>query len=151
MTEGLGDEPEHALALLLAGFDDCQHRFDEAVAAVALGAETQLTPDHSVTQAAFTCVVGRLDFRIGQKRPQVLFVIVEFFAHAARGGAESAQQQAFHVLADRLKVAAKSGMPDRAVAALSILGEQLFGLSHQIVSETFELIVARINQRLEVS
>ena len=123
LTEGLGDEAQHAPALFLAGFDDSQHRLDEAVAAFALRAETQLTPDHSVTQAAFACVVGRLDFRSAQKRPQVLFVMVEFLAHPARSGAKSAQQQAFHVLANRLQVAAKSGVIDRAVAASGVFGE----------------------------
>ena len=84
LAEGLSDELEDAPALFLAGLDDGQHRFDEAVAAFALGAETQLAPDHSVTQAAFAGVVGRLDYRITQERPQVLFVMIEFLASRAR-------------------------------------------------------------------
>ena len=62
LTEGLDDELENAAALFSAGFDDGQHRFDEAAATFALSAETQLAPDHSVTQAAFARIVGRLDF-----------------------------------------------------------------------------------------
>ena len=100
--EGLSDELEDAPALFLASLDDRQHRLDEAVAAFASGAETQLAPDHTMTQAAFPYVVGRLDFRIAEKRPQVFFVIVEFLTHPASSGAESAQQLAFHVLANRL-------------------------------------------------
>ena len=102
VAECLGDEFEHALALLSAGFDDRQQRLYEAVAAFALGAETQLAPDHDVTQAAFACVVGRLDFRVAQKCPQMLFMIVEFLTHSVRTGSETAQQQAFHALANRL-------------------------------------------------
>jgi hypothetical protein len=50
LIEGCGDEAQHAAALLSAGFDNRQHRLHEAVAAVALRAETQLTPDHTVTE-----------------------------------------------------------------------------------------------------
>ena len=52
-----------------------------------------------MTQAAFACVVGRIDYRIAQKRLEVLFMIVEFLTHAVRSGSETAQQQTFHVVA----------------------------------------------------
>jgi hypothetical protein len=42
-------------------------------------------------------------------------------------------------------------MPDRSVAAFGVLGEQFPRFPHQIVTEAFELIVVRIDQRLKVS
>ena len=147
-TEGLCHEFQDTFTLLSAGLDDGQHCFNESVAAFTLCAETQLAPNHSVTQAAFTGIVGRLDFRVAKKRPQVLFVIVEFLTHPTRSRPESAQQVAFHFLADWLQITAKSRMLDRAIPASGVLDEQLLRLSHQIVTEAFELVVTRIDQCL---
>ena len=76
------DEVDDGSFLLAAGFDDGEHGFDVTVASFALGAETQFSPDDSVTQAAFGSVVGRFDVRVFEKRPQVVSVVVQLFAHA---------------------------------------------------------------------
>ena len=73
---GFGDEVEGAAFLLAAGFDDGEHRFDEAAAVGALRAERELSPDHGVTQGPLAGVVGRLDPLDANERPQPIAVIV---------------------------------------------------------------------------
>ena len=68
--DGGGEVVEGTAALLAAGFDDGQHRFQETAAAGALRSEGELAPDDGVTQRAFARVVRRLDTFLADERPE---------------------------------------------------------------------------------
>ena len=80
--DGVGEVGEGVAALLAAGFDDGQHRLDEAAAGGALRAEGELPPDHGVTQGPLAGVVGRFDAFGAEKGPQPTAMLVQFAAHA---------------------------------------------------------------------
>ncbi len=65
----IGEQLPHVAVLLAARRHDGQNPFDEATAIGALGAKTQLAPDHGRAQHPFGGVVGRFDARMGHKRP----------------------------------------------------------------------------------
>lgn len=122
-----GDEGEDVARLLSARLDDREDRFDDPAPRGALGPERQFSPDHRVTQAAFTGVVGRLDLLNIKERPKPLPMIIEFPAHADEpwiAAARSAQQQASHLLADRMHQPLQSGPGDRPVPRACPQAEQ---------------------------
>ena len=147
----LSDELHDGSFLLSAGFHDSQHDFHEAVAAFALSSKTQFAPDDSVTQTPLSVVVRGRDFRIPEKSPQMIAMLIQLFAHPMRSGAEASQQKRFHFLADRPKVSSERLMLDRSIATAGVFREQLLRFTHQIVTEAFELMVIRIDQCLKIT
>ena len=79
--DGGGQVLEGAAALLAADFDYGQHRFHEAAAPVALGAEAKLAPDDGVTQRTLARIVGRFDTFATNERPEPSSMLVQFPAH----------------------------------------------------------------------
>ena len=151
ILNGVLDEFDNRAVLVAAGFDDCEHRFHVPVATCTLGAEAQFSPDHAVTQASLSSVIGRFNFGITQERPQVIVVSEQLLARPTCGRSDAAQQVLFHFLADRTQISLQCRVLDRPVAAPGILGEQLSCFPHQVMTQTFELIVIRIDQFLEIA
>ncbi len=73
VLDGPGDVVDDGEVLLAAGLDGRQHRFDKLASLFALSTETQLSPDDSMTQAAFGRVVCRLNTLHLHKCPQPCF------------------------------------------------------------------------------
>ena len=75
--EGGGQEVEDFAFLWAAGLDDGQHRFDEAAAGGALGAEGEFAPDHGVAEDLFGAIIGRLNTGVGDEHPQLVPAVEE--------------------------------------------------------------------------
>ncbi len=103
-SNGIGKEDEGIAALLAAGFDHRQHGLHETTAGGALRPERELPPNDRMTQRAFARIVRRLDPVVAQERPQPLPMFVQLparAAHVAVTALGAAQQQTFHLAADR--------------------------------------------------
>ena len=80
-----------------------------------------------------------------QEGPQPLAMVVQFAAHAHQpriAAEDSAQQQAFHLPADRLHQPLQSGPGERPVAVARPQAEQFPRQPHQVASQPFGLMVA---------
>ena len=149
--DGLRDELEDVAVLLAAGFDGGQQRFHEAAAGSALRPERELPPDHGVTERPLRRVVRRFDAVHFQERPQPVAMVTQFPAHAVRGGAEAAQQQAVDLVADRLHQTLEAPPREGPIPAARPVPEEGFGRSHQVMAQAFDLVIIAVNQRLKVS
>ena len=149
--DGLGDELEHIPLLLAAGFDGGQQGLDEAAAGGALGAEREFPPDHGVTQRPLRRIVRRLDIVNFQKRPQPVAMVTQFPAHAVRGGAEAAQQQAVDLVADWFHQVLEAAAGEGPVATARPVAEEGFGGPHQVMAQPFDLVIGVVDQGLKVS
>lgn len=77
VLNGPDDVVDDGKVLLAAGFDGCQHRFDEPASLFALCTETQLSPENGITQVTFGRVAWRLNTLHIQKRPQPFTMTVQ--------------------------------------------------------------------------
>lgn len=151
VLDGPGDVVDHGEVLLAAGFDGGQQGFDKPASLFALGAETQLSPDDRMTQAAFRRVIGRLDALHLKKCPQPFTVIEKLTTHPIHGSAMTAQQQRIHFLADRRHRLLKLLPRQCSVPAAGPRLKQFVGRPHEIVSKAFNLVIGMVDQRLKVS
>ena len=150
-SDGFGDVLEDVAALLAAGLGDGQQGLDESASGGALRAEAQFPPDDGVTQAPLGGVVRRFDAIDIQKRPQPVAMAVQLPAHASQTpivAAQTAQQQALHLVAERCRNPFQAAAGDRSIAAARPLPEQLFRRPHQVVAQAFHLVVGVVDQRL---
>ena len=149
-----GEVLEGVAVLLAAGFDHRQHRFDETATAGTLRAEGKLTPDNGVAQGTLAGVVRRFHPFATDERPEPMPDARTTPAHADQrliAAFDTAQQQAFHLTADRRHATNESNTTDLAVAIVRPVLEQLARHATQVVSKPFGLIVATVDQRLEIA
>lgn len=150
---GGGDVIQHAPLLLTTRLDHAQQRLHKPAPARTLRPERQLPPDHRLAQTPLCRVVRRLHALRLQKRPQPVPVLMQLPAHPHQPrvpAAQTAQQQAVHVLANRRQDRLQLRESERPVPAAGPLAEQLFGRTHEIPPQAFDLPVGMIHQRLKV-
>ena len=99
-----GQEREHILLLLARGMSHRHQPFGEQVAALALGAERALAPEHEGAQLPLGVVVGRLDVLAVDEGPQRGAVLEDVRARARNLrelGRDRALERGLDLLAQR--------------------------------------------------